>query len=57
MIKKELHIIGYALTDEFGKAVTTGDRYGNHRTKKIYSSKKIAESSYKKTSYFKGTLQ
>lgn len=48
---KELHVIGYALAGPSGFPMKTGNVFGGHRTKKIYSSYKIAEAAYKKSSY------
>lgn len=56
MIKKELYVIGYALTDNTGLPVKTGNKFSSHRTKKIYSSKEIAQAAYKKTAYFKNNI-
>lgn len=54
---KELHVIGYALTGPSGFPMKTGNPSSGHRTRKIYSSHKIAESAYKKSSYHTAGIQ
>lgn len=54
---KELHVVGYALTGPSGFPMKTGNMYGGHRTKKIYSSHKIAEAAYKRSSYYSAGIE